>query len=66
MYDSNVPVPPYGCETGSFTQEQKAWDRPEMHTKFCLKSNERDLSDDLGLDGGVILKQIFKDWRERM
>jgi hypothetical protein len=37
-----------------------------MHTKFCLKSNERDLSDDLGLDGGVILKQIFKDWRERM
>jgi len=36
-----------------------------MHTIFCLKTNERDLSDDLGLDGGVILKQVFKDWRER-
>jgi hypothetical protein len=32
---------------------------------FCLKTKERDLFDDLGVDGGVILKQIFKDWRER-
>jgi len=55
----------YGCGTWSSTQEQKAWDRPEMRTIFCLKTNERDLSDDLGLDGGVILKQIFKDWTER-
>jgi len=33
---------------------------------FCLKTNEKALSDELGVDGGVILKQVFKDWRERM
>jgi hypothetical protein len=33
---------------------------------LCLKTNEKALSDDLDVDGGVIFKQIFKDWRERM
>jgi len=64
-YDCHVPVLPYGCETSSFTQERKAWDRPEIKQNVCLITNERSLSDDLGVDGGVILKQVFKDWRER-
>jgi hypothetical protein len=33
---------------------------------LCLKRNERALSDDLSVDGGVILKQILKNWRDRM
>jgi len=40
------------------------WGRGELHTVFWWGTlEEKDHLEDLGLDGKVILKLIFKKWR---
>lgn len=42
------------------------WRRGELHTGFWWGTlGERDHLDDLGLDGRIILKLIFKKWHSK-
>jgi len=39
------------------------WERRDMHTRFwCEDPKERDHLEDLGIDGRIILKFVFKDF----
>jgi len=39
------------------------WEREEVYTGFWWGNlRERDLSEDLGVDGRIILRKIFRKW----
>jgi hypothetical protein len=39
------------------------WEAGEVHTRFwCGNVRQRELLEDLGTEGGVIFKWIFKKW----
>jgi len=43
------------------------WERGELHTGFWWGTlKERDHLEDLGLDGSIILKLIFKKWHSEV